>query len=220
MDEETVGFVLRLAVATELRAHGLGVLARVGEHQALLVTGVLEDVAKAWVGLFRGVVACRGNGGAGGELLLHDGAIGLRVLIARGERGWPCEGVGCLGTGCVKVLHREQPTAAWLFDPGDHPAPSGARGQEGPHGVWVAYGGGEADAARVDAGHAAEALDEADGLSSAVAAQQRVNLVDDDEAQVAEEACDGGVPVEKQGLERLGRNLQYAAGVLEHPCLV
>ena len=61
---------------------------------------------------------------------------------------------------------------------------------------------------------------QAERLPAAVAAHERVDLVDDHEAQVAKEVGDGAVAVQQHGLERLGRDLQDARGVLEQAMLV
>ena len=58
------------------------------------------------------------------------------------------------------------------------------------------------------AGHAREALDKTERLPAAVAAHERMNLVDDDVAQVAKHARDRHVLMDQERLERFGRNLK------------
>ena len=101
----------------------------------------------------------------------------------------------------------------------DAPAPRALR-EKGAGALRVADGGRQADTPRVDACHAREPLEQAERLPAAVTAQQGVHLVDDHEAQVAEETRDRHVLVEQQRLERLGRDLEDARGLLEQLRLV
>lgn len=78
-------------------------------------------------------------------------------------------------------------------------------------------GGGEPDPARIHPGELRKPFNEAEGLAAAVAAHQGVNLVDDDEPQVAEQPGDIGVFVKQQRLERFGRDLKNAGGILQKP---
>ena len=120
----------------------------------------------------------------------------------------------------VEVLHGEAP-GAWGFGYlGDHRGAAGVGAEKIADALGVADGGRKANAARIDLRHAGEALDQADGLKTAVGTQQRVHLVDHDVAQVAEEARDHSVLAHKQGFQGLGRDLQNAAGVLQELCLV
>ena len=81
----------------------------------------------------------------------------------------------------------------------------------------VADGGGEPDPARIHPGELRKPFNEAEGLAAAVAAHQGVNLGDDDESQVAEQPGDIGVFVKQQRLERFGRDLKNAGGILQKP---
>ena len=47
-----------------------------------------------------------------------------------------------------------------------------------------------------------------------------MDLIDDDVAQVAKEACHGIMAVQQEGLKGFGRDLQDARGVLEQLCLM
>ena len=53
MDEETVGFVVGFAVGAQAGTHGLCLLARIDENEALASAGVFEDVSKPRVGVLR-----------------------------------------------------------------------------------------------------------------------------------------------------------------------
>ena len=57
-------------------------------------------------------------------------------------------------------------------------------------------------------------------MPAAVAAQERVNLVDDDKAQVMEQAWHGHVLMHEECLERFRRNLQDAARMLQELALM
>ena len=182
VDEEALWLVVHLAVLPKLLADGLAFLAGVGEDEALLAAGVLEDVADAGIRRLR-----RGVCG-----LLQDGGRGL----GRRRTGlWSCglRGLVRLRAAVVEVLHRQPPgllAAVELRDDGAAPA-SGC--QELPCGNGIADGGRKADASRPAARQPAEPFDEAEGLEPAVAAQQRVDFVNDDKAQVSEERGDLGV---------------------------
>mgnify|MGYP003372519563 CR=1 FL=1 len=94
------------------------------------------------------------------------------------------------------MLHREIPYALGLLNARNHPPAARACGQECADGVWVADRGGKPDAARVDARDATEAFDERNRLAATVSAQKRVDLVDYNEAKVAEQMRDGRVLME------------------------
>ena len=118
------------------------------------------------------------------------------------------------------MLHGETPGAPRLLETWDDAAAPGAGGEEGAGALGVADGGGEADTPRVHACHAGEALDEAERLAAAVAAQERMHLVDHHVAQVAKEARYLRMAVHEQGLERFRCDLQDARGMLHELALV
>ncbi len=72
MDEEAVGLSCCLAVLAKRRRHGLALLARVAEDQALPVPRVLEDVADAWV--------CKDRRLVGGRLCIRKLWLGRCVF--------------------------------------------------------------------------------------------------------------------------------------------
>ena len=236
VDEEAVGLAVVLAVAAQGGRDRLALLARVGEDQALATLRVLVDVADARVG----VCGCRlvhlgRDEGLDVGRLVDGGSRGrqrVRVVVLvdplddgvdlDGAVGGEARGLllGRLRAIDVEVLHRYAPADARLLDARDHAAPSGATREDPGRRLGVADGGRQADAARADPRHAREALHQAERLCASVAAHEGVDLVDDDEAQVAKERGDGGVAVQQHRLERLGRYLQDAAGLLHEARLV
>ena len=117
----------------------------------------------------------------------------------------------CLGTRVVEVLHGDAPHATRFLKTGDNAVASRSLREKGTRALGVADGGRKANAAGLHACHAREALDKAERLPAAVAAHERMNLVDDDVAQVAKHARDRHVLMDQERLERLGRNLQDTA---------
>ena len=238
VDEEAVGLVARLAIASQDRAHGLGFLARVHEHQAFAPARALEDVADARIGVLRGHV-----GGGEQRMLLgvedrdvsHGTRRGrqlppvvraaraisvdaldrehVRLLDVRGALQRP---LARLRTLDIEMLHREAPDAPRLLEPGDDASASRSGGEEGTRALRISYGCRKADAPRIDARHTGETLDEAERLAAPVPAQERVDLVDNDVAQVVEQAGHEGVLVQQERLERFRRYLEDAARMLQH----
>ncbi len=145
---------------------------------------------------------------------------GLPTGGARGVAALLPGALACLRPAYVEVLHREPPGLAFVLHLRDHRTPTRPGGKEPAGELGVADGRRKPDAPGVDAGKPPQALDEAQRLPAAVAPQQRVHLVDDDEPKVAEEPADRGVLVEQQRLERLGRDLQDARRMLEQARLV
>ena len=66
----------------------------------------------------------------------------------------PVDIVGRLAVADVEVLHREAPALAFVIDTGDDRVASRARREDLARALRVTHRGGEADAARVDPGHA------------------------------------------------------------------
>ena len=109
-----------------------------------------------------------------------------------------------------EVLHRQSPHLTSAIELGNDGVATATRREELPCRFGVADGRRESDTPRPAACQTAEPFDEAEGLHSPVAAQQRVNLVDDDEAQVAEQRRDFHVLVDEQRFQRLGGDLEDA----------
>ena len=199
VDEEAVGLVVYFAVLAQALADGLALLPGVGEDEALLAPGVLEDVANARVRRF----GC----GVGG--LLQDGE--------RLDDGLALVG---LGVGVEEVLHGEAPDLPAALALGDDGGPAAARRQKAPGGLGVADGGGEAHPPGMAPRRLAEALDEAEGLHAPVPPQQGVYLIDDHKAQIPKEGGDFHALVDEQGFQGLRRNLQNAPGLAQQAALL
>ena len=106
-----------------------------------------------------------------------------------------------LGARVVEVLHGDTPHAARLLKAGDDAVASCSLRQEGTRALGVSDGGRKANAPGLHARHARKALDKTERLPAAVAAHERVDLVDDDIAQVAKHAWDCHVLVNQECLE-------------------
>ena len=194
VDEEAVGLVVDLTVLPQLLADGLALLPGIGEHQALPAPGVFEDIADARIG----GLGC----GIGG--LLH------RRGIHRDEFPFVS-----LRRGVVKVFHGKPPDLFAAVKLRNDCAPAAARCQKLSRQLGVADGGGEADAPRVAARQLTKPLDQAEGLKAPVRPQQGVDLVNDDETQVAEESRDLHVLVDHQRFQGFRGDLQNAGGLFE-----
>ena len=99
------------------------------------------------------------------------------------------------------MFHRQSPSLSCRLDPWDDRPFPGTDTEEFRRLLRIADCRRQADAPGVDACHTREPFDQAQGLSAAVAAHQRVQLIDDDESQVAEQRIDGGMTVQQHGFE-------------------
>ena len=126
----------------------------------------------------------------------------------------------CLGTRVVEVLHGDTPHATRFLKTGDNAVASRSLREKGTRALGVADGGRKANAAGLHACHAREALDKTERLPAAIAAHERMNLVDDDVAQVAKHAGDRHVLMDQERLERFGRNLKDTARLFDELSLV
>lgn len=88
------------------------------------------------------------------------------------------------------MLHGDAPHATRLLKTGDNAVASRSLREKGTRALGVADGSRKANASGLHAGHAREALDKAERLPATVATHERVDLVDDDVAQVAKHARD------------------------------
>ena len=131
VDEEPVGLVEPVAVATEGGGDGFAFLPGIDEHQALFSPGVLEDIADTGIGVFRGIVG-----------LLFQHGQGLNV----------CPVLSGLDILDIEMLHAQPPFHPLGFDFGDDGFPPGAHGKKGTGALRVADGGGQADSAGIDPG--------------------------------------------------------------------
>ena len=171
----------------------------IGKDQAFFVPGMLEDIGQAGIGGLR-----RG--------------IGRRFRLQRPGRDlFPFIG---LREGLVEMLHAEPPDLLRAFEARDHGLSPAAGRQKTSRLLRIAYRRRKADPPRIAARQPAQTLDKAEGLQASVAAEQGMDLVDDDKAQIAEKRRDLHVLVDEQGLQRFRRDLQDARRLLQQPALV
>ena len=189
MDEEAFGLVFDFAVLPQMLANALALFTGIGEYQAFASSCVLENVSHSRVGIFRCGIAW----------WFQFQCLNRGVLAFTGLR-----------PAVEEVLHRQSPHLPTAVELGDDGAATAACREELSRRLGVAEGGRQSDPSRPAARQPAEPFDQAEGLQSAVAAQQRVNLVDDDEAQVAEQGGDLHVLVDEQRFQRLGGDLEDA----------
>ena len=194
VDQEAVRLAVRLTVLPQQLADRFALLPGVGEDQALTALRVLKDIAHTWVGVLRCVI---------GGSLLRRRVLRRRLALVRLRRG------------VVEVFHAQPPDLPAAVEPGDDGAPPASGRQELSRVLRVADGGGKADPPRRAARQAAQALDQTEGLQPPVRPQQGVDLVDHDEAQVAEERRDFHVLVDQQCLQGFRRDLEDAGGMLQ-----
>ena len=129
MDEETVGFVVQLAVMAQRGGHHLAFFPGIDENQTLFTPGMLEDIPDAGVCIGRGVV---------GFFFQHGQRV-RNLLILRS-----------LGVLDVEMLHAQPPFAALGIDFRDDGLPPRAQGQKFAGSLRVADGGGQSDAPGID----------------------------------------------------------------------
>ena len=191
VDQKTVGFPVCLAILAQTLAHGLALLAGVGEDQTLLSPRVLKNKPYARVRRPRG---------------------GVRGFLEREDIGRDCAALVGLRRGVVKMLHGQPPDLPAAVEFRNDRAPAAARGQKPSRLFGIADGGGEPYPSRRTAGQGAKPLDKAEGLQSAVRPKQRVDLVDDDETKIPEQRGDLHMLVDHQRFQRFGGDLQYTGG--------
>lgn len=201
VNQKPLGLAARLAVLPQALADRLALLARVGKDEALAAAGVLKDVRKPRIGSDGRCVARRLNGKRG-----RCGCSSLLSLIGLRRRR-------------KEVLKRHAPDFLCGLKARDDRRAAASCGKKAPCGLGLSDRGRQSHAARIAARRTAEPLDKAEGLKPPVASQQRMDLVDHDKAQVAEEGREIGVLVDQEGLKRLGRDLKNARGVLHEPPL-
>ena len=129
MDEETVGFVIQLAVMAQRGGHHLAFFPGIDENQTLFAPGMLEDIPNAGV--------CVG-GGVVGFFFQHRQCAGNLLVLC---------GLGVLD---VEMLHAQPPLAALGIDFRDDGLPPRAQGQKFAGSLRVADGCGQSDAPGID----------------------------------------------------------------------
>ena len=204
VDQKAIRLMPGLAVAAQGGGDLLAFLAGIGEDQALPALRMLVDVAEAGVCCRRSVVIHRLVGLCFGFQRHTGGGLRLRSL----------------GRRLVEMLHGKPPLHPRRLDPGDQGIPPGPGGEQTAHGLRVADGRGKADPPRIDACRPSKPLDQAEGLHAAIPAQEGVDLVDDHEAQIPEQAGQLAVPADQHGLQGFRRDLQDAGGLLHQLPLV
>ena len=129
MDEETVGFVVQLAVMAQRGGHHLAFFPGIDENQTLFPPGMLENIPDAGVGVGGGVV---------GFFFQHGQGVGNLLVLC---------GLGVLD---VEMLHAQPPLAALGVDFGNDGFPPRAQGQKFAGSLRVADGCGQSDAPGID----------------------------------------------------------------------
>ena len=177
VDQKALRFMIHFAVLAQALADRFAFFPGVGEDQAFFPSCMLEDIADARV--------CRLRRGVG-RFFRHRSRRDRLFSLVRLRRG------------VEEVFHAEAPDFLPRFKAGDHGASSAARGEELSRRFRIADGGRQADPPRPAPCQSAEPLNQAEGLHAPVSPQQRVDLVDDDEAQVSEQGRDFHMPVDHQ----------------------
>ena len=193
MDQKAVRFAVRLAILPQGLADRFALFARVGEDEAFSAPCVLKDVADPRVGGSR-----RGIG-----------RLFRRERLNR--RGFPLVG---LGRRVEEMFHRKAPDLAPAFTAGDCGFASASGAEEFARRLGTADRRRESDPPRIAAGGLTEAFDQAESLHSAVSAQKGMNLIDDDEPQIAEKRGNLHPFVDHERLERFGRDLEDSRRML------
>ena len=158
--------MLFFTVGSQGCRHRLALLARVDKDETFLPARVFKDITEPRIGMFGRRIRRRVKDGERWHL-----ALSLRRL--------------CIAD--IKMLHGDAPLASLCLDARYDRPPPCPRGEKGTRPGGIADRRRKSDAARRDARDAGQPLNETQRLPTAVAAQERVNLVDDDEAQVAKE---------------------------------
>ena len=177
MDQETVRFMVDFTVLPQLLADRFTFLPGIGEHKALLSPGMLEDVANARIrGLWRVI-----GGFLYGRCLHRNGFAFI-----------------CLRRGVVKMLHGKTPDLFAAVKFRNDRSPAAADRKELPRQFWISDGGGQADSPWIASRDLAQPFNEAEGLQAPVRAQERMDLIDDDKTQIAEQGRDLHMFVDQQ----------------------
>ena len=199
MDQKAVGLAVCFAVLPQMLADRLAFLAGIRKDQAFFAARVLKDIAHPGVGCLWG--------GIGRRFFRRSLQERLLALVS-------------LRRGGEEMLHREPPDLSAAVKPRDDRAPVAACCEEFSRQRGVADSRGQSDAARTAGGETAQPLDQTEGLAPSVGAQQRMDLIDHDEAQVAEQGGYLHVLVDHQRFQRLGRDLQDAPGLFQQAALL
>ena len=140
--------------------------------------------------------------------------IGFRL-----RSGFPC-GIGGLWACRIEMLHGEMPGFTGTGHLRDDGAAPGTRREKTSRRFQITDGGGEAHTARMAACRLRQPFEQAQRLPAAVAAHQRMDLVNDDKTQIAEKPHNLAVAPQHQRLEGLGRDLKDAGGAFQQLALL
>ena len=187
MDQKTVGFPVCLAVLPEVLANGLALFAGIGKHEAFFPARMFKDIAHARIRRLGSGI----RSGFHGKRLYGD-RLTLVSLRLRVE----------------KMFHRKPPHLFAAVAFGNNRLPPAARSKKEPRLLGIADRGGQTDPPWITASRPAQPFDEAEGLPAAVCPQQRMDLVYDDKAQIAEKRRYFAVLSNHQCFQRFGGNLQ------------
>ena len=170
-----------------------------------------------------------GDGGGGGEVegLLEVGefiaALGVvlghvvgAVLLRIGR----LRRLVILGVLDVEMLQTQPPADLALLEGGHVHGDARVPCQPVGGKVWVTDGGRQTDTAGGTADEVTDTGELADDLVAAIRAREGVDLVDDDVAEVTEQAQDIVGAVDKHGLQGLGSDLENARGLFQELFLV
>ena len=119
-----------------------------------------------------------------------------------------------------EMLHAEPPADLLRGDVCDGGVPSACRTEPIRRALHIADGGGQSDPAGRYAGSLAKSGKLTEDLVAAVGAGQGVDFVDDDVAEIPEDAHEVAVAVDEHSLQRFRCDLQYPARVFHEPVLL
>ena len=191
MDEEPFRLMVGLAILPQALADRLALLPGIGKDQALFSTGMLKNIAHARISRF--------GSGIRRKLRNRGFQYGLLSFVR-------------LGIRVEKMLHGQTPDLLPAIKTWDEGPVSAAGREKTPGCLRVPDGRREADPSGTAAGQSAEPFDQTEGLHAPVTAQQGMNLIDDDKAQIAEQGRDFHMLVDHQRFQGLRRDLQNAGG--------
>ena len=185
MDQKIVRVAAQFGDLPECGAEVFGFLARIGEDQRPLALHAVVHKGIARV--------VDGGSGGGGRRILRLGCLFLAGVLH------------------VEMLQPQPPAQRALRKGWNVGCPPGTGRQPGCGFFGVADGCGQPHATWMPPEHAPDAGKLAENLVATVRAGQRMDFVDDDKAQVTEQARDVVAPVDEHRLQRFRRNLQDAA---------
>ena len=185
VDQKAVRLLLHFAVPAQTLADRLAFLAGIRKDETFFSPRVFKDVANAGIGV-PGRCVCR-----------FFRRKCSRLFRKKCSRLFPAF-FTCLRRGIEKMLHGEPPGLFSPLNARNDSLPAAACSQKLSCGFRVPDGGGQADPSRTAACEGAETLYQAEGLQAPVSPQERMDLINDDEAEIPEEGRDFHVLVDHQ----------------------